>query len=60
MSDLFKDSIDWLATAAAAAVILKLIPAIAGLLAIAWHVLRFYEYYKGKKNGNERINRLDS
>lgn len=55
-----KDLIDWLSLGTALATFLKWLPAIAALMSIIWTGIRIYEWWKGKTNGNQQLDRLDS
>lgn len=38
----------------------SILPALASLVTLAWGCIRIYEWWKGRKHGDERINKLDS
>lgn len=57
MSNLVKHVVDAVAgVTALVGVLSHILPVIASALSIAWYAYRFWEVYKGKKNGNVRIN----
>ena len=64
MTEHTKHMIDATAFLASLATLADYINHIAGLLltvaGLCWYGIRFYEWYKGKKDGNERNNDLDS
>ena len=41
-------------------ILATVIPVLAALASLTWYVIRIHEWYKGKKNGNIRLDQLDS
>lgn len=55
MTQHLKDIADWTAAGVAWGAFLKVLPAIAALMSIVWTGIRIYEWWKGKKNGNQQF-----
>lgn len=55
MTDNIKHVLDWLATTLALGVIMKFLPLLLGLPSFVYSCIRIYEWWKGRKNGNVRL-----
>ena len=54
-----KEVADWISAGVVVSTFFEVLPAVAAILSIVWTSIRIYEWWKGKQNANERINRLD-
>jgi hypothetical protein len=46
---------EWIAVGTVVGTLTQILPAIAAFLSVIWYAIRIWEYYKGKKNGNVRL-----
>ena len=60
MTEHAKNWIDAASIGVAAGTLFQLLPALAALASLVWTGIRIYEYLKGKRNGNKRLDGLDS
>jgi hypothetical protein len=60
MSEHFKNLLDTVSLGVAVTAFIKVLPALASLASLIWTGIRVYEWWKGKKDVNQRLDQLDS